>query len=294
MRVAPGRLSEDSDLVPVEPAARPLTRRRSVGLTVAGAWLAVVAVIVVFAPWLWFVDDPDAFSTDVNLGASGTHWFGTDELGRDMFARVVWGGRVSLQIAGVSVAVGMVFGTLLGLAGGFFRGWIDTVVSALINAMLALPTLVLALFIITVLEQSQRNVTIAVIVLAVPAIARVVRAQTLRWVDREFVLAARTMGASTPRILFREIFPNVVPALVSFTFLALSVVLVAEGSLSFLGKSVPAPEITWGGILAQGRSRLEESPHIAIWVSVVLFATLLALNYVGDTLLKRFDVRNVE
>lgn len=275
-------------------APRPLTTGRSVGLAVASAWLAVVVAVAVLAPWLWFVDDPDAFSADVNLGPSADHWFGTDELGRDMFARVVFGGRISLQIAAVSVGVGMVLGGLLGLVGGFFKGWVDNVVSALINAMLAVPTLVLALFIITVLEQSQRNVTIAVVVLAVPSIARIVRACTIQWVDREFVLAARTMGASTPRILFREVFPNVVPALVSFTFLALSLVLVAEGALSFLGKSVPAPEITWGGILAQGRARLEEAPHITIWVSIVLFATLLALNYVGDTLIRKFNVKTSE
>ena len=262
-----------------------------VGFWLAVVWLAALAFFVLFAPVLGFLGDPDGYSREVLQGVGRSHWFGTDELGRDMFARVVWGGRLSLLIAAIAVALGILIGGLLGLLAGFFGGWVDTFLSGLINIMLSLPALILALFIVTVLEQNTRNVIIAVTILAGRAVARIVRAQTLRFRDREFVMAARCMGARTPRLLFREVLPNLVPIVVAFTFLALGLVIVGEGALSFIGKSVPAPAITWGGILAIAKGKLAEAPHLTIYPALVMFCTLMALNYIGDTLLRRFDIR---
>ncbi len=261
------------------------------GFWLAAVWLAVLMFFLLFAPVLGFLADPEGYSREVLQGVGWSHWFGTDELGRDMFARVVWGGRLSLMIAAIAVAVGILVGGLMGLLAGFFGGWVDTLLSAVINIMLSLPALILALFIVTVLEQNTRNVIIAVTILAGRAVARIVRAQTLRFRDREFVTAARCMGARTSRLLFREVLPNLLPIVVAFTFLGLGLVIVGEGGLSFIGKSVPAPAITWGGILALAKGKLSDAPHLTIYPAIVMFCTLMAVNYIGDTLMRRFDIR---
>ena len=270
---------------------RPRAADQSFGFWLAGLWLAALTFFLLFAPLLGFVADPEAYSRDVLQGVGWSHWFGTDELGRDMFARVVWGGRLSLMIAAISVAVGILVGGLMGLLAGFFGGWVDSVLSGVVNIMLSLPALILALFIVTVLEQNTRNVIIAVTILAARAVARIVRAQTLRFREREFVTAARCMGARTSRLLFREVLPNLLPIVVAFTFLGLGLVIVGEGGLSFIGKSVPSPAITWGGILAIAKGKLADAPHLTIYPAAVMFCTLMAVNYIGDTLMRRFDVR---
>ncbi|MYI56508.1 MAG: ABC transporter permease [Acidimicrobiia bacterium] len=272
-------------------AGRRRLAEQPLGFWLAAIWLAALVFFVLFAPVLGFLADPDGYSRNVLQGVGRSHWFGTDELGRDMFARVVWGGRLSLLIAAIAVAVGILVGGLMGLLAGFFGGWVDTALSAVINILLSLPALILALFIVTVLEQNTRNVIIAVTILAARAVARIVRAQTLRFREREFVTAARCMGARTSRLLFREVLPNLIPIVVAFTFLGLGLVIVGEGGLSFIGKSVPSPAITWGGILAVAKGKLADAPHLTIYPAIVMFCTLMSVNYIGDTLMRRFDVR---
>ena len=275
-----------------QPEVAPRKRRHHVALWLSLGWLALVLASAVLAPWLGFLDDPHRpLSGQPEEGLSWSHWFGTDQLGRDMFARSVWGSRLSLSIAGPAVGIGIVVGGLLGVVAGYFGKWTDLAISGLVNIALALPALVFALFIVTVLGQSYINVTIAVTILSIPAIARIARAQALRFAAREFVTVADMMGARWPRLLFREVLPNVVPAMASIAFLAMGIVIIAEGSLSFIGVSVGSPSITWGNILAAGRGRLEESPHIALTTGGVMFVTLMALNFVGDEMLKRLDVR---
>ena len=267
-------------------------RRRRLALWLSLAWLALVVAGTVLAPWLGFLDDPyKPLAGQPEEGPSWSHWFGTDQLGRDMFSRSVWGGRLSLSIAGPAVGIGIVVGGLLGVFAGYFGKWVDLAVTSVVNIALALPALVFALFIVTMLGQSYTNVTIAVTILSIPAIARIARAQALRFAEQEFVIVGRMMGARWTRLLFREVLPNVVPALASIAFLAMGIVIIAEGSLSFIGVSVGSPSITWGNILAAGRGRLEESPHIALTTAGVMCATLMALNFVGDEMLKRLDVR---
>lgn len=275
-----------------QPEIAPRKRRHNVALWLSVGWLALVVAGAVLAPWLGFIDDPaKPLSGQPEEGPSWSHWFGTDQLGRDMFARSVWGSRLSLSIAGPAVGIGILVGGFLGVIAGYFGKWIDLAVSSLVTLALALPALVFALFIVTVLGQSFWNVTIAVTILSIPAIARIARAQALRFAAREFVTVADMMGARWPRVLFREVLPNVVPAMASISFLAVGIVIIAEGSLSFIGVSVGAPSITWGNILAAGRGSLEQAPHIALTTGGVMFCTLMALNFVGDELLKRLDVR---
>lgn len=274
------------------PEVAPRRARHNVALWMSAGWLILVIASAVLAPWLGFLDDPQKpLAGPPEQGPSWSNWFGTDQLGRDMFSRSVWGGRLSLSIAGPAVGIGIVVGGVLGVVAGYFGRWIDGAVSSVVNVALALPALVFALFIVTMLGQSYLNVTIAVTILTIPAIARIARAQALRFAAREFVTVADMMGAKWPRLLFREVLPNVVPALASIAFLAMGIVIVAEGSLSFIGVSVGSPSITWGNILSAGKGRLEDAPHISLITGGVMFVTLLALNFVGDELLRRLDVR---
>ncbi|MXW41677.1 MAG: ABC transporter permease [Acidimicrobiia bacterium] len=275
-----------------EPEAPMRRQGRNLVLWLSAGWLVLVIMISVLAPWLGFLDDPyEPLVGPPEQGPSWSHWFGTDQLGRDMFARSVWGGRLSLAIAAPAVGIGIVVGGVLGVLAGYFGRWVDLAVSSLVNVALALPALVFALFIVTILGQTYLNVIIAVTILTIPAIARIARAQALRFAAREFVTVAHMMGAKWPRLLFREVVPNVVPALASIAFLAMGIVIIAEGSLSFIGMSVGSPSITWGNILSAGKGRLEDAPHIALITGGVMFVTLMALNFVGDEMLRRLDVR---
>ncbi len=277
------------------------------------AWLAAITLLSVLAPWLGFLKDPDELSADFTAcpgwfdaldalpvlafnceATTGLdHPFGTNALGQDVFAQVAHGGRVSLWVGFVGTVVGITVGGLMGLLSGYYRGWIDTIVSGAISVLLSIPALVLVAFIIAMRDaRTVGNVILAVCVLAVPSLARIVRSTTLQYAEREFVQAARVLGARDRRILFREILPNVMPAMVSFAFLALGIIIVAEASLSFLGQSVERPVATWGKIVADGRDKLDEGgAHLVLVPSGVLFLTVVSLNYIGDRLLKRFDIR---
>ncbi len=273
------------------------------------AWLVLLSGAALLAPQLGFLDDPNELGTEflacppINLpvvdileceqSAGWDHPFGTNALGQDILAQVVWGGRVSLLVGLVGTAVGITLGGLLGLLAGYYRGWVDTIVSGVISAMLSIPALVLVSFIIAMRDaRTVGNVMLAVCILAVPSLARIVRAKTLEFADREFVQAAKVLGAKDRRIVFREILPNVMPAMVSFAFLAVGIIIVAESSLSFLGQSVERPTATWGKIVADGVGKMDEGgAHMVLMPSLVLFFTVLALNYIGDRFLKRFDIR---
>lgn len=281
-------------------APRSGRRRPGAGFWLAVVWLAFIVAMAALAPWLPFVDDPNQLDPDaLRSGPSADHWLGADDGGRDLLARIAHGGRVSLFIGVVSVGAGMAVGGLVGLTAGYFRGRYERLVVSTMDVMLAFPALVLALALVSFLSNPGEQggdlftVTLAVSVLAVPALARITRAATLTFAEREFVLSARAVGASHGRIIVREILPNVVPPMASFALLAIAVVIVAEGALSFLGLSVQAPQPTWGNLIAQGRPVLDLAPHIALFPCLVMFLTLLSLNLVGDTLRRRFDVKEL-
>ena len=201
-------------------------RRKSFGwgMWLAVGWCVLIALLTVLAPVLPFVDDPDQITlSEAYADPSGDHWFGTDQNSRDLFARVAWGGRVSLTIGFLSLIFGFVIGGALGLTAGYFRGRYERVVMGAMDIMLSFPSLILALALLAALsppnEQagSLGKVTFVLTVLAVPALARITRANTLTYSQREFVLAARAMGAKPGRILWKEILPNVIPPMISFS-----------------------------------------------------------------------------
>jgi peptide/nickel transport system permease protein len=267
-------------------------RRGGVVFWLALGWLALVVLVALNASWLPLAD-PDKQDIVHRLAPPfhAGHLLGTDGLGRDILSRLAYGARVSLIISFSAVSIGMLVGGTIGLAVGFFGGWTESVTMWALNVMLAFPGLVLLLGLVAFVGQSLGAITLVVGFVSVPIYARVARAATLAAAQRDYVLAARVLGATNRRIMFREILPNVILPLATFGLVALGVVIVLEGSLAFLGLSVKAPNPTWGSMIAEGRRHLSRSAHLAFIPSLVMFLTVLAVNFVGDTLRSRFDVR---
>lgn len=262
----------------------------------AVGWLVFVVVIVllgwIFGESLPFLEDPKGINPDaIDAGPSLDYWFGNTNFGSDVFSQVVDGGRISLFVGIAVTVIGIGVGGGMGLVAGYYRGWIDSLVRLIINVTLSVPALLLVIFIVTILGQSLFWVVFALSLLAIPALARIVRASTLQVADREFVKAAEVLGVKRTSILLREVLPNVMPTLISFAFLTTGIIIVVEGTLSFLGLSVEAPAITWGSIIAEGRNKFADTPHMVALPSLVIFLTVLSLNFVGDQLLKRFDIK---
>ena len=278
-------------------SSTPAARRLGLSMWLAFGWCALLTFVVALAPYLPFIKDPDKPSLLRQQGPSTTNWFGTDQLGRDLFARVAWGGRVYLTIGVASLVLGFVLGGVLGITAGFFRGRYERVGMAAMDIMLSFPSLILALALLAALSPpgetagSLGKVTFVLTVLAVPALARITRANTLTYSQREFVTAAKAMGSKPRRTLISEILPNVLPSMISFSFVALAILVVAEGALAFLGLSVEAPAATWGKLIQSGSEKLDDAPHLALIPCGVMFLTLLALNFIGDRLQARFSSR---
>ena len=262
------------------------------GFWVSIGWLALVSLLAIFAGLLPFVK-PYAKTYDDcgGAGPGAAHWLGCDNIGRDLFSRIAYGGQVSLFIGLMVVVLAIAVGGTVGLLAGYYRGKTDSVITMLVDTILAIPPLILLLFVVIVLGQNLKNIIIAVGILAIPTTARIVRANTMVYAEREFVTAARVLGAKNRRIIWREVLPNVIPPLISYTFLAVGIIIVVEGILSFLGASVPPPRPTWGKIIAEGRTQLDVHPLVAILPGLVIFFTVLSLNFISDSLSEKFNVR---
>ena len=254
-------------------------------------WLVVLLIFVILGDNNPLVPDPDLKDRDlINAAPTWSSPMGNTSFGESVFAQTVVGGRISIFIATMVTAIGIVVGGGLGLLAGYLKGWVDGVIRLVINVTLSVPALLLVIFIVVVRGRSTGNIILAVSLLAIPALARIMRASTLQVADREFVKASEVLGVRRGAILIRDVLPNVMPTLLSFAFLTTGIVLVAESSLAFLGLG-PIGETSWGTIIAQGRSKFADAPHVVFGPAIVLFLTVLALNLAGDRLLKRFDIR---
>jgi peptide/nickel transport system permease protein len=267
-------------------------RRRAVLFWVPVAWIVLLGLAAVLAP---FLPLKDPLKSDfAHLAArpfSAGHLLGTDELGRDVLSRLVWGSRVALTVGVVAVGVGMVVGGTIGLVAGYYRGWVESLLMAIVDVMLAFPALVLVIAVTAMLGQSLRNVSIAVAVVATPTFARVTRGATLTFAQRDFVTAAKAMGARNRRIIVRDLLPNVALPVVSYALVVVAVAIVAEGALAFLGLSVPKPKPSWGAMISDGRSKLDDAPFISLVPAAAMFVTVLSFNLAGDRVRRRFDRR---
>ena len=255
------------------------------------AWIGMIVFAAGAADLLPLPSPTDMDMLARRAPSSFEHWLGTDRLGRDMLSRLVHGARISLTVAILAPLIGLLIGGALGILAGYFRGQLETLVVAGVDVLLAFPPLVLALAVMAYLGQTVANLTYIIGVLSIPAFTRVARAATLSIAKREFILAARAMGATELRILLRELLPNVILPLLAFFLLAVAVTIVVEGALSFLGLGVPPPAPSWGGMIGEGRESLEMAPRIALLPALFMFLTVLSFNVVGDTLRAHTDPR---
>ncbi|MCW5261914.1 ABC transporter permease [Verminephrobacter eiseniae] len=274
------------------PALRPGAAARAAWLLLALAWLGGLVAAALLAPWLGLPDPAGAADfAELSVPPSPAHWLGTDDVGRDLLSRVIWGTRISLTVGLGATLIGLLAGGALGLTAGYLRGRYEQAVLWLLDVILSFPPLVAALTISAVLGPSLANVTLAIAFIKVPAFARVTRAATLLHAQREFVLAAHSLGASHGDVLLRELLPNVLLATLGYALTNVAVAIATEGALAFLGLSVPPPAASWGALIAQGRPVLAEAPHVALIPALVMFVTVLTLNLIGDAWHRRFDTR---
>jgi peptide/nickel transport system permease protein len=254
------------------------------GFWIAVMWLLLVVGVALFANVLPIdgYDEPVVAERDARPALTFDEPLGRDNFGRSLVSRITYGARVSLAVGVISASVGMLIGGVLGLLAGYFRGWLDEIVGIITNSVLAFPPLILLLAVVSVLDRTLLNLCLALSIVVVPTFARLARAQTLVYAQREFVLAARSMGAKHLRVLTREILPNVARPLFSYLFLVVATLIVAEGTLSFLGLGIPPPRPSWGGMIDDARSDLRENPHETLVPAFVMFMTVLSINRVGD------------
>lgn len=264
-------------------------------LSFALLWLGLVAFHAIFAAVLPYVERNPAQTANAALARIGpgrAAWFGGDQNGRDIFSYCVYGARASLLI-GFSVAIlGMLIGGGLGLIAGYYRGWVDTLITSFVDVMLSFPSIILLIAITSLWGREAWKIVIGLTALSVAPLARLVRANTLVYTQREFVTAARALGATNRRILVREVLPNIVPVALSFSLLTVAFIIVAEGTLSFLGVGLNTSIASWGTMIVQGRGDITLGVyHVVLMPSLVLVLTVFTMNVVGESLRRRFDIR---
>lgn len=249
------------------------------------AWIIMICVLAITASWLP-IDDPAAVSSDPNM-RPGVQWaepLGTDALGRSLLSRSIVGARASLTVALIATAIAMLAGLLFGLVVGYLGPIAGAVFDIITSVMLAFPPLVLLIGIAAVLRPSLTTVVLSLGIIGIPLFARVSRASTMTLMNREFISAARVMGASPWRIIGRELLPNVVLPVLAVSMVISASFIVAEGSISFLGLGIPPPTPSWGGMIADGRDQLARHPHAVFVPAAFFFLTVYALNVVGEAI----------
>ena len=257
---------------------------------VAGLFIVLLIALALVAPWIVPYDAENYFDyNSLNAPPSWQHWFGVDPLGRDILSRILMGSRISLTAGFVSVAVGAIVGTAMGLLAGYYEGWTDRITMRLCDVLFAFPGILLAIGIVAILGGGMVNVIIAVAIFSIPTFARLVRGNTLALKHLTFVEAARSIGASDWTIIMRHIFPGTIAAVVVYFSLRIGTSIITAASLSFIGMGAQPPTPEWGAMLNEARADMMTSPHVAIFPSVAIFLTVLAFNLLGDGLRDALD-----
>jgi peptide/nickel transport system permease protein len=290
-----------TDLAAASPlaGAAPATGRRwGHGTIVLGIWIPAAFLVLLIAacflvPAIASLPSPtdgSVLNASLPPGTPG-HLFGTNAVGVDVLSQVLYGGRVSIEVALATQLIGLVVGGTIGAVAGFSTGWVGSVIMRVIDVLIAFPALVLALAVAEGMGPSELHVIYALAFFSVPAFARVARAATLQVRDRVFVVAADLLGSSRLRIMLRHLLPNITPQLVTYGLLGAGLVIVLEGALSFLGLGVPPPNPSWGNMISAGEATLSVSPYLVLIPSGFLLATVLSLNLLGESLRQRWSSR---
>ena len=253
-------------------------------------FVLLLVAVALLAPWITPYDAENFFDYDkINAGPSAAHWFGVDPLGRDIFSRILMGARISLAAGFLSVTLGGIIGTVLGLLAGFYGGWWDRIVMRISDVLFAFPGILLALGVVAILGSSMTNVIVAVSVFSVPAFARLVRGNTLVLKQLTYIEAARSIGASDTTIVLRHILPGTISAIVVYFTMRLGTSIITAASLSFLGLGAQPPTPEWGAMLNEARADMVNAPHVALFPALAIFFTVLAFNLLGDGLRDALD-----
>ncbi len=270
--------------------------RRLMRDKVAMAALVVLLIFIVLAILAPLLPLPDPIKTDPRMknapiGTEG-HLLGTDQVGRDILSRIIWGARTTLMLGVVAAFVSTVLGLLFGLLAGYFGGWVDTVIMRVVDVMLAFPSILFAIVVVAILGPSLRNALLAIALLGVPFYVRLVRADVLRLRSSEFVVAAETIGASGPTILVRHLLPNIIAPIIVTSSIHIGGLILEAGGLSFLGLGAQPPSPEWGAMVASGRNQLLIAPHVVLIPAAAIFIVVLAFNLLGDGMRDALDPRS--
>jgi peptide/nickel transport system permease protein len=293
-------LAEIREEIAAEEAADPTRKRLGVFFWVCASFIVIVALLATFASLLP-LPNPDLgnYNSVQNGGPSWSHLLGTDDLYRDILSRLIYGARVSLIVGFGGALIGLVLGGIPAMYSAYRRGRVDTALNTGSYVLLAFPAIVAVIAIVSFWGHTLWKITLIIGIFAAPLIFRVVRASTLSYASRDFVLAAKALGASDTRILAREILPNIMPTVVSFGLIAVATIIVLEGTLAFLGLSVEPPTPSWGNMLFEGSSLLtgakgQTNPWLVIFPATAMFLLLFSLNVVADKLRAYFDVSDMK
>ena len=267
--------------------------RRNVLASIGMVLVAVFVVFALFAPWI-APQNPSNIDLPSRLQPpSGAHWFGTDELGRDIFSRVIYGARISMLVGGSVVAGSLLLGLILGSIAGYYGGLADKFFNVIVmNAFLSFPGILLAIAFVAFLGPGIFNLILALCIGGWVGYARLVRAQVLAVKEKEFVEAARALGASDWRIVTRHILPNIIQPVIVQAAIGMAGAVLAEATMSFLGLGVPPPTASWGSMLNDGRAHLFDAPHLVLFPALAVMLAVLSFNFIGDALRDYMDPRS--
>ena len=279
------------------PHVEPAEQKEPLGILfwICVGWIGLNLFGAIFANVLPLQNPLFQDYTAINAGPSLHHLFGTDDIGRDIFSRVVYGSRISITAGIGAMIIGFGVGAPLGMLTAYRRGRFDTMVTTVMYALLAFPGIVATIAVLSFwVPRDLFKIIVVIGVASIPIIYRIIRAATLSVASREFVVAAKVQGASDRRILFKELLPNVAPILISFLLIGIATVVTVEGALAFLGLSVNPPTPSWGNMINEARTVMAQNPWLVVFPSVALCLFLLSLNFIGDRLRTHFDVAEVK
>jgi peptide/nickel transport system permease protein len=245
----------------------------------------------VFASWLPLQNPLTENFSALSAGPSIHHLFGTDDLGRDIFSRVIYGGRISIGVGFGAASIGMIIGLPLGMLGAYRRGRLDTIMTSVMYVVLAFPAIIAVIAVLSFwVPRSLPKIIVVIGIASVPLIYRVIRTATLAVASKEYVVAAKMQGATDARIVFKELLPNILPIALSYLLIGIATIISVEGALAFLGLSVNPPTPSWGNMINEARTVLNTCPQLVIFPALALCIFLLCLNFIGDRLRAYFDV----